>query len=120
MQFVQLQALLSHCAKYVPYYTRILAEADLADRPLQSLSDLRRVPLMTRRIYQENAADLMARTLPPNMVKTGSSFTSGTNGVPVQVHRTDRDGVWWNALFLRDLEWSDIDPRGRLDRKSVV
>jgi phenylacetate-CoA ligase len=114
MQLVQLQALLSHCARQVPYYRRVLAEAGLADSPLQSLSDLRRVPLMTRRLYQENAADLMAQRLPPEMVQTGSSFTSGTNGVPIQVHRTDRDGVWWNALFLRDLEWSDIDPRGRL------
>ena len=27
--------------------------------------------------------------------------------------RTNRVALWWNALFLRDLEWSGLDPRGR-------
>ena len=42
------------------------------------------------------------------------SFTSGTSGVPIKALKTNRDALWWNALFLRDLEWSSIDPRGRL------
>ena len=34
--------------------------------------------------------------------------------MPLQVPGPDRVGFWWHALLLRDLEWSNIDPRGRL------
>ncbi len=113
-QLTQLRSLLDHCAANVPFYHEVLKAAGLADRPIESLEQLRRIPLMTRRIFQEHAAELTARSLPQGMIETGDGYTSGTNGVPIHVRKTDRDGVWWNALFLRDLEWSVIDPRGRL------
>jgi phenylacetate-CoA ligase len=113
-QLAQLRVLLQHCSRHVPYYRSVLSEAGLAEHPIQSLADLRRIPLMTRQLYQEHSADLLAGTLPDGMTKTWSGYTSGTNGVPIRVHKTDWDGMWWNALFLRDLEWSNIDPRGRL------
>src|SRR5262249_17698528 len=58
--------------------------------------------------------DLQARSLPPGTLATGSSYTSGTNGVPIKVLKTNRVALWWNAFYLRDLEWCGLDPRGRL------
>jgi phenylacetate-CoA ligase len=78
------------------------------------MDDLRRLPLLTRELYQANFSDIQARNLPEGMKAMGTSFTSGTNGVPLQVLGTDRVAFWWRALFLRDLEWSNLDPRGRL------
>jgi phenylacetate-CoA ligase len=114
LQLQQLRALLAHCSQHVPYYRRLLTEAGLAARPLKSLSDFRRLPLLTRELYQAHFADLQARTLPAGMVAAGGSFTSGTNGVPIKVLKTNRDSLWWGAFYLRDLEWSGLDPRGRL------
>jgi phenylacetate-CoA ligase len=114
LQLVQLRALLSHCYAQVPYYRRIMTKAGLSGRPIESLADLRRLPFLTRKLYQEHSAEIKAQSLPPGMIETWTGFTSGTNGTPLHVRKTDRDGLWWNAFFLRDLEWSDIDPRGRL------
>ena len=113
-QLSQLRTLLAHCYAQVPYYRRIMDDADLSDRPIESLADFRRLPLLTRTLFKDNFLDLKAKSLPPGMVETWDGYTSGTNGVPIHVRKTDRDGLWWNAFFLRDLEWSGMDPSGRL------
>ena len=114
LQLNQLRLLLSHCFAQVPYYRRIMSEAGLSEQPIESLADLNRLPLLTRALYQEHSAELRAQSLPPGMAETWDGYTSGTNGVPLHVRKTDRDGLWWNAFFLRDLQWSGLDPRGRL------
>src|SRR5262245_8725216 len=114
LQLQQLRALLTHCFHKLPYYRRLLYEAGLSPDRLDSLADFRRLPRLTRELYQAHFADLQARSLPPGTTASRSSYTSGTNGVPIKVLKTNRDGLWWSALFLRDLEWSGLDPRGRL------
>jgi phenylacetate-CoA ligase len=114
MQLRQLRVLLAHCFHQVPYYRRLLSATGMASRPIDSLSSLRRLPLLTRKLYQKHYPDLQACSLPAGMVTAGSSYTSGTNGVPIQVLKTNRDALWWSAYYLRDLEWSGLDPRGRL------
>src|SRR5262245_57053501 len=114
LQLQQLRALLQHCARHVPYYRRLLADVGLATRPIDSLADFRRIPLLTRELYQSHFADLQARSLPAGTIAMGSGYTSGTNGVPIKVLKTNRVALWWNAFYLRDLEWCDMDPRGRL------
>ncbi len=115
LQLRQIRALLGHCFHNVPYYQRLLAESGLADRPIESLADFRRLPRLTRELYQAHFADLQARRLPAGVVAASKgSFTSGTNGVPIQVLKTNVESLWWNAFLLRDLEWSGQDPRGRL------
>ncbi|HEV3386436.1 MAG TPA: AMP-binding protein [Gemmata sp.] len=113
-QLRQLGALLTHCYDSVPYYRRLLDEAGLSARSSLSMADYRRLPLLTRELYQANFSDLQARGLPANMIESGSAFTSGTNGVPIKVLKTNRESLWWSAFFLRDLEWSGLDPRMRL------
>ena len=113
-QLQQLRALLLHCFHQVPYYRRLLAQSGLSSRPIQSLADYRRLPLLTRELYQAHFTELQARGLPAGITAAGSGHTSGTSGVPIQVLKTNRDGLWWSALYLRDLQWNGFDPRGRL------
>src|SRR3954471_15097728 len=63
-QLQQLRALLLHCFHQVPYYRRLLSEAGLSTRRVESLADYRRLPLLTRDLYQARFADLQARSLP--------------------------------------------------------
>jgi phenylacetate-CoA ligase len=114
LQIQQLRALLAHCYQQVPYYRRLLSEAGLAARPIESLAEFRRLPVLTRELYQAHFGDLQAWSLPEGMAAAGGSFTSGTNGVPIKVLKTNRDSLWWAAFYLRDLEWSGLDPRGKL------
>lgn len=114
LQLRQFRVLLEHCSQHVPYYRRLFAEAGLSPSSMQGLADIRRLPLLTRELYQAHFADLQARTLPNGMSAAGGAFTSGTNGVPIKVLKTNREALWWSALFLRDLEWCNLDPRGKL------
>ena len=114
LQFRQIRALMLHCQQNVPYYARLLSKAGLDPRLLDNIEHFRRIPLMTRELYQAHFADLQARALPAGMSPAGGSYTSGTSGVPIKVLKTNRDALWWSAMYLRDLEWSGLDPRGRL------
>src|SRR5262249_7468320 len=113
-QLEQIRALLLHCFHQVPYYRQIISEAGISSRPIESLDEFRRLPLLTRELYQKHFADLQAKNLPDGMTATGSSHTSGTSGVPIEVLRTNRIDFWWQAFFLRDLEWCGMDPSARL------
>ena len=113
-QLRQLRELLTHCFHEIPYYQRVLSEAGFPKRPILTLEDLRRIPLLTRQLYQDELRPIQADTLPAGTTPLPGGFTSGTNGVPIKVLTTSRSALWWRALFLRDLEWSGIDPRGRL------
>lgn len=113
-QFQQLRALVAHCFEHVPYYRRVLTQAGLSSGVLSSLDEFRSLPLLTRELYQAHSAELEAKALPAGMGKAGEAYTSGTNGVPIRVLKTNREALWWSALFLRDLEWCQMDLRGRL------
>jgi phenylacetate-CoA ligase len=114
LQLQLLRPLLVHCYHHVPYYRRVLSEAGIHARPVESLADFRRLPLLTRELYQTHFADLQARCLPEGTLAIGEGWTSGTNGVPVKVLKTNRTDLCWHAFSLRDLEWCRLDPRGRL------
>src|SRR3954463_12547594 len=115
LQLRQLNGLIDHCRKNVPYYARVLREVDLGERSIDSLDDYRRIPFLTRELYQKHQAELLATKLPDGMIAAPKpSYTSGTSGVPIAVHKSNRDALWWSAFFLRDLEWCGMDPRGRL------
>jgi phenylacetate-CoA ligase len=106
--------LLQHCYHQVPYYRRLLSEAGIGARPIESLDEFLRIPLLTREQVHSHPDELCAKSLPEGMVATSIQGTSGTNGVPIKVLQTNRVNLWWFAFYLRDLEWSDIDPRRRL------
>ncbi|HVT89775.1 MAG TPA: AMP-binding protein [Tepidisphaeraceae bacterium] len=114
-QLERLGVLLKHCFENVPYYTRVLGDLGYPNRTIQSMDEFRRIPLMSRKLYQENMDDLLARKLPPGIVAgSKGAYTSGTNGVPVKVLKTNLDILWWNALYMRDLEWGGFHPSGTL------
>jgi phenylacetate-CoA ligase len=113
-QLCQLRELLRHCARHVPYYAETLASHGIAADSIQSLDDFRRVPLLSRRTWQDRFDDLRARQLPEGTVALDEDSTSGTSGVPVRVLKTNLFYVWWLAFYLRDLEWSGLDPTGAM------
>ncbi|MDB5335940.1 MAG: hypothetical protein JWN70_1559 [Planctomycetaceae bacterium] len=114
LQLREIRALLEHCQRHVPYYSRQLQAAGLIPRDIQTLEDFRRLPITSRQTWQEHAADLQATQLPAGMHLTAQSRTSGTTGIPLQVLQTNVVHQWWWACQFRDLEWSHIDPRGDL------
>jgi phenylacetate-CoA ligase len=114
LQLRQLRGLLRHCFDQVPYYQRLLSEAGIGARPVESLAEFRCLPLLTRQLYRTHFDELHARNLPAGMVGTNTRSSSGTSGVRITVPLTNRVNLWWLAFYLRDLEWSELDPLRRL------
>jgi phenylacetate-CoA ligase len=113
-QLLQLRSLLAHAITQVPYYREVLPQAGIVPGAIQTIDAFRRIPLLSRRTYQEKAAAFESRSVPPGTVATGSRQTSGSSGTPITVLQTNLVHLWWCAFFLRDLAWAGVDPTGEL------
>jgi len=113
-QLEQARSLLAHCYAHVPYYRKLFPAAGIVPDAVHTMDDFRRIPLLSRRTYQEQLASFVAEQLPPGTVATGAVHTSGSSGTPLQVFQTNVGDLWWHGLYLRDLEWCNIDPTGTL------
>src|ERR1700722_12427561 len=113
-QLKQVRTLLSHCLSHVPYYREALTAARIVPEDIQTLDDFRGIPLLTRRVYQQQNTSFVARQLPVGTVATDIAQTSGSSGTPTNVFQTNMVNLWWHAFYLRDLEWCNIDPTGVL------
>lgn len=114
LQFQQLRELLAHCQAHVPYYRQLFATAGITADSVRSMDDLRRIPVLPRRTYQERHDGFLAEQLPAGTVATGDMVTSGSSGTPTRVFQTNVVNLWWLAFYLRDLEWCAVDPTGSI------
>ncbi|MDB5334775.1 MAG: uncharacterized protein JWN70_394 [Planctomycetaceae bacterium] len=113
-QLHEVRDLLQHCQQHVPFYSRLLRQDNIVPDEIRTLTDFRRLRIISRRVWQEHATELRAQQLPPGHWLTAKSTTSGTSGVPLEVLQTNIVHRWWWACNLRDLEWGGFDPRGTL------
>ena len=113
-QLAQARTLLAHCAENVPYYRELFRSAGVTPGDVKTLADFRRIPLLQRRVYQEQFAQLVAQKLPAGTKQTTKLRTSGTSGMPIEVWQTNLVNLWWFAFHLRDFQWCDFDARGTL------
>lgn len=113
-QLSQVRALLNHCVAQVPSYQHLLKDAGIAPGDIQTMADLRRIPILQRRTYQEQFAQFTARSLPPGMAQSSRLRTSGSSGMPIEVLQTNLVNLWWFVFCLRDFQWCGMDPRGTL------
>lgn len=114
LQLVQARQLLSHCREHVPYYRQLFQESDIVPESIQTMEDFRQIPCLSRQDFQKQQATIQAEKLPPRTVSISSITSSGSSGVPVTLHQTNVVQLWWTAHWMRDLEWCNIDPRGKL------
>lgn len=115
LQIKQINSLLKHCYDNTPYYRNILIQTGLSNRPIKNIQEFKRIPFLTRSLYQKHFNGIKANKFPPGMEMAANPiFTSGTNGVPIQVHKTNRDDLWWQAISMRDFQWNGMNPHKKL------
>jgi len=102
-QFQQLQLLLAHCKRHVPFYAEKIQHIKLS-QPLTEETWLT-IPLLTRDMVQNNGQQLRSTAIPPSHGKLSRQFTSGSTGKPVEVLGTDVTNFFWNVFTLRDHLW---------------
>ena len=80
-QMQQLSKLLNHAYENVPYYRRVFDERGLRPKDIQDLTDLKKLPYLTKEIIQENLKDLIARNY--SRSKLQHVTTGGSTGIPM-------------------------------------
>ncbi|MGL5095398.1 MAG: AMP-binding protein, partial [Planctomycetia bacterium] len=111
-QLAQAKLLLAHAIEHSVYYRELLPGFSVED--LRTMDDWRRLPILPRRTAGDRQAALHAAELPPGVAVVGEGHTSGTTGVPLAVPATNVGQLFWQACYLRDLEWCGVDPSGVL------
>ena len=97
-QMHQLSGLLSHAYENVPYYRRVFDERGLKPEDIQVLSDIRKLPFLTREIIQQNLKDLKAQNYQENRFEYIT--TGGSTGIPL--------GFYYEKRVSRAREWAFI------------
>lgn len=84
-QLQQLSKLLHHAYANVPYYRRVFDERGLKPVDIQDLSDLSKLPCLSKDTFKSFARKLTAKNAA--LSKLSMSHTSGTTGSPLQFYR---------------------------------
>ncbi len=121
-QFRQLALLLDHAHATVPFYRDRLAP--IRPRPGVPLdeSTWMRVPILQRDTLRTAAATLRSDAVPAAHGRTHDVPTTGSTGMPVTITGTQHNGLFWDAITLRDHLWQGRDFSGamaaiRFDRR---
>lgn len=80
-QMQQLQELLNHAYKNVPYYQKVFDERGLKPKGIQDFNDLKKLPYLTKEIIRENLSNLMAQNYPSSKLQYVT--TGGSTGTPL-------------------------------------
>ncbi|GII78476.1 capsular polysaccharide biosynthesis protein [Sphaerisporangium rufum] len=106
-----LRSLVRHAHARVPYYRRVLDPAAVA--ALRDAADLAALPVLDRAALNAvPAAEMLARGFGPDTTRAAS--TSGSTGVPVTLHYSERDLGHLRASYLHDLLMSGLRPLDRI------
>jgi len=117
-QLYQLNILLKHVYKNVPYYKNVFIERGLKPDDIQDLSDLKKLPYLTRDLVRENSEDLIAKNFPRSK---GLYFaTGGSTGTPLGFYwEKGRTRSLERAFMWRQWSWVGYKPERR-DRTVVL
>jgi phenylacetate-CoA ligase len=111
-QFEQLQQVLVHAWRTVPFYAQRLAAVD-PNAPIDR-ERWTRIPILTRQDVQLNKESLLSRAVPPQHGTVRESSSSGSTGRPLTLHTTDYVTLLWQGFTLREHLWHRRDLGGKL------
>lgn len=109
LQLERLNSLLEHAASRSPFYRRIFGEHGL-DLPIDSISDLEKLPAVDKRAMRRNEAEIRNGGRGGRLIK---SSTSGTSGEPLEFYRDAGWDAGHRAAIARGYSWYGVDPWSR-------
>jgi len=80
----QLKSLINHAYHNVPYYQKLFQSKNLKPRDIIQLSDLEKIPVLTKDIIRKNISSLKAKNYPENSFYKRN--TGGTTGTPLSFY----------------------------------
>ena len=105
-------------AQNVPFYRTIGAQvrkfAKLTEVPDPFWTAWRALPILTKAQLRSHGQQVYARRIPRTHEPIETTFTSGSTGIPVEVHITRLARLIWNALTVREHLWQGRNFHRRL------
>lgn len=105
LQFERLKRLLLYAYQNVPYYRKIFNKLKLKPGDIKTLSDLSKLPILTKETIRKNFKDLI--TTDKNVNKIPYQ-TGGSTGKPLEFFVTKECKDWGHAAQWRAFDWWDI------------
>ncbi len=106
-QFDKLRELLIHSASNSRYYKEKYESAGFDPASVRSLSDMGRIPTVTKQDLITNVAAIHVRNYPEKLF---FSETSGSTGKPLVFYRNKDWDAWHRASIYRGYHWHGVDP----------
>jgi len=101
-QLKEFKKLINHCYNNVPYYTKVFNDRGLTSNDFQSISDIKKLPFLTKDIIRNNSNDLIATNMKHQ--KSYEFRTSGSTGKKLVFYATDDVYKKEAAFILRAYE----------------
>ena len=98
-----LNALMHHCYEHVPYYRNLMKDRNLRPDDFQSISDLAKLPYLTRDLIRDHAESLRADNFPDRLCQFRRS--GGTTGEPIKIAVDVRARAFEVGAYVRGLQW---------------
>jgi phenylacetate-CoA ligase len=108
-QFGQIEALLGHAWRSVPFYRDWLAGAGWQPGETLDADRYAQMPVLTRAAVQAAGERLNSTAVPASHGTISEISTSGSTGRPVTVNVTGWSRLIWMALTMRDHHWQRRD-----------
>lgn len=107
LQDQKLRALIRHAYETVPYYRSVFDKHGLKPQDVQSVSDLHKVPALTKVHVRTFSAELRSKT-PIRPVYR--NHTGGSTGEPLHflLDGSEKSAAW--AGMMRGFEWAGVKP----------
>jgi phenylacetate-CoA ligase len=100
----RLQQMLNHAYENVPYYHKIFQGLSLKPTDIRSVSDLSRLPILTKDIIRKNLPDLLPKNVPKDrLIQTA---TGGSTGEPMKFFIDSNWNAWNMAAAYRQWSWA--------------
>ena len=113
-QLGQLEGLLAHAARTVPFYRGRLQAAVERGAGRLTLKTWRQLPILRRQDIQEAGAALISRDIPRAHGSARDVSTSGSTGRPITVKTTEITRLFNRAINMRYHLWHDRDFSARV------
>ena len=112
VQFDRLKPLLIQAFEATTYYKNLFTQINLNPYQIESLEDLLRVPLLTKKLIQTHVDDLLAKNVPTEA--RFKNATGGSTGMPLVFYR-DYLGESWNVEAAnRFRRWIGYIPQDKI------
>jgi len=107
LQLDKLQQLLKEAYSHVPYYQKVFQNLGLKPEDFTSLSDLSKLPLLTKAIIRESGKQMINTQYSRSDLVQNS--TSGSTGEVTRFYSDRRSYPFYLGLHMRQHDWMNID-----------